>query len=33
MNGDKALRLDGYSMDFFQVSWTILKEDILKVSC
>ncbi|XP_059451119.1 callose synthase 7-like [Corylus avellana] len=31
MNGDKVPGPDGYSMAFFQPSWIVLKEDILKV--
>ena len=28
-NGDKALRLDGYSMAFWQFSWEFVKEEVM----
>jgi hypothetical protein len=31
INSDKASGLDSYSMAFFQASWDVLKEDIMKV--
>jgi hypothetical protein len=31
MNGDKALGHDGFSIDFFQVCWDVIKVDIMGV--
>jgi hypothetical protein len=33
MNGDKASRLDGFYMAFFQACWSVLKGDTMKVFC
>jgi hypothetical protein len=31
MEGDKARGPDGFSIDFFQVCWEVVKEDIMKI--
>ena len=31
LNGDKALRVDGFTIAFWQISWTVMKEEVMRM--